>query len=119
MAKKVNELVSNPKAMFYACVLEDLRKEAIKCGYALAIHGSLQSDLDLIAVRWADNYESPLYLVEKFISVLCGTVFLNEDSVDLTKPTRRYNNQIHYAIPILGDWYVDLTIIDSELIERR
>lgn len=113
MAKKISELKLNPKAMFYACVLEDLRKVAAKCGYALAIHGSLQSDLDLIAVRWNDNYESPLHLVEELISVIGHTILLDEDSLDLTNPEKRFGNQIHYTIPILGDWFIDLTIITN------
>lgn len=42
----------NSKPMFYACLLESLRKIAYENGYALAIHGSCARDLDLIAVRW-------------------------------------------------------------------
>lgn len=108
--KKINP---NPKPMFYACVLEGLRKIAVQCGYALAIHGSCASDLDLIAVRWRDNYESPIYLVEQFIKELSQYTFGEVDKIDLTRPELRYNNQIHYSIPIIGDWYVDLTVITS------
>ena len=100
MSKLVKDIQTNPKPMFYACVLEGLRKIALKCGYALAVHGTCASDLDLIAVRWSDNYESPTYLMEQFVQ-------------ELTQPELRYKNQMHYAIPIIGDWYVDLTVIDS------
>ena len=55
MSKLVKDIQTNPKPMFYACVLEGLRKIALKCGYALAVHGTCASDLDLIAVRWSDN----------------------------------------------------------------
>lgn len=39
-----------------------ISENAFKCGYALAVHGSLENDLDLIAT-WEsnDNYESPPY----------------------------------------------------------
>lgn len=39
-------------APFYACLYGELRAKAMELGYALAIHGSLQRDLDLIAVPW-------------------------------------------------------------------
>ena len=55
MSKLVKDIQTNPKPMFYACVLEGLRKIALKCGYALAVHGTCASDLDLIAVRWSDT----------------------------------------------------------------
>lgn len=39
---------------------------------------------------------------------------IKTNSLDLTTPQRRYGNQIHYTIPILGDWYVDLTVITND-----
>lgn len=112
MSKLVKDIQTNPKPMFYACVLEGLRKIALKCGYALAVHGTCASDLDLIAVRWSDNYESPTYLMEQFVQELTHYSFCEMDTIELTCPERRYKNQIHYSIPIIGDWYVDLTVID-------
>ena len=46
MSKEIKDINSNPKPMFYACVLEGLRRIAMECGYALAVHGSCASDLD-------------------------------------------------------------------------
>ena len=57
----------NPKSMFYACLLESLRKIAFDNGYALAIHGSCAKDLDLIAIRWNEIYSTPEKLVKSFI----------------------------------------------------
>lgn len=113
MSKLVKDIKTNPKPMFYACVLENLRKIAFKCGYALAIHGTCSSDLDLIAVRWNENYESPTYLMESFVEALSHYTFGDTDTIELTTPERRFKNQIHYAIPIIGDWFVDLTVIED------
>jgi hypothetical protein len=38
---------------------------ARRCGYALAVHGSLGFDIDLIAVPWRDSAVSADYLVEQ------------------------------------------------------
>ena len=116
MSKKISEINSNPKPMLYATMYTKLREIAAKCGYALAVHGSLSSDMDLIAVRWSENYESPLYLVERFIECIVNTSWhgnFYKDITDLTNPEHRYSNQIHYAIPIVGDWFIDLTVIEE------
>lgn len=45
-------------------VLPQLRGVARVCGYALAVHGSLERDLDLIAVPWTDKASPPDELVQ-------------------------------------------------------
>ena len=99
--------------MFYACILENLRKIAKENGYTLAIHGSCASDLDLIAVRWNDIYSSPNKLVECLVDELSKYAFNEVDFEELTTPEHRYKNQIHYTIPIISDWYLDLTVIED------
>lgn len=113
MSKGIEEIKINPKPMFYACVLEGLRKIALENGYALAIHGTCASDMDLIAVRWSERYSKPEELVERFVEELTHYSFRDEGITKLTNPERRYGNQLHYTVPIIGDWYVDLTIIES------
>lgn len=110
--KGIQEINYNAKPAFYVMCMESLRKIAAKCGYALAVHGTCAHDFDLIAVRWSDNYESPTYLMEQFVQELTHYSFCEMDTIELTCPERRYKNQIHYSIPIIGDWYVDLTVID-------
>lgn len=114
MAKMKNEINYNPKPMVYACILENLRRIAANCGYALAVHGSLVRDLDLIAVRWNLNYEHPDYLCKAFLEELSKYSFgeeIERNFVEITKPEIRYVNQYHYSIPITSDWYIDLTVI--------
>ena len=52
------------RAPFYACLYHGLCDTARKHGYALAIHGSVVTDLDLIAVPWTDAAASPEVLHE-------------------------------------------------------
>lgn len=113
MSKLISEINVNPKPMFYACVLECLRKTALQSGYALAVHGSCASDLDLIAIKWSDNCQSPDELARQFVEKLSHYRFADETITELTSPTRRYKNQIHYSIPIIGTWYVDFTVIED------
>ncbi|MBQ4263113.1 MAG: hypothetical protein IJB83_02575 [Bacilli bacterium] len=109
----MKDIKLNPKPMFYACVLEGLRKIAKENGYALAIHGSCASDLDLIAVRWNDTFSTPNELAKCFINELSNYAFDKSEFEELTTPEHRYKNQIHYTIPIIADWYIDLTVIED------
>jgi hypothetical protein len=112
--KDKSEIKTNPKPMFYACILEELRKISFDCGYALAIHGTCSSDLDLIAVRWKVNYESPKYLVEQFLAEISHYSFAQEALInfsDVTQPELRFNNHHHFTIPIYSDWFIDLCVI--------
>ena len=43
------------RAPFYACLYHGLCETARKLGYALAIHGSVVTDLDLVAIPWTDK----------------------------------------------------------------
>lgn len=49
---------ANRAPIYAACCYPDLAEIARGCGYALAVHGSLARDFDLIAIPWADVVES-------------------------------------------------------------
>ena len=112
--KDKSEIKTNPKPMFYTCVLESLRKIAFDCGYALAIHGTCASDLDLIAVRWKESHESPKYLVNQFVKEISHYVFAEDIENNLEEITNyevRFNTHCHFTIPIYKDWYIDLCVV--------
>jgi hypothetical protein len=50
------------RAPFYACMYHGLCKTARELGYALAIHGSVVTDLDLVAIPWTDQAVSAVEL---------------------------------------------------------
>lgn len=50
-------------AAFYAAVYPTLRDIARIHGYALAIHGTMTRDFDLVAIPWTDEASEPLALV--------------------------------------------------------
>ena len=43
------------RAPAYACMYHGLCDTARKHGYALAIHGTMTTDLDLVAIPWTDE----------------------------------------------------------------
>jgi hypothetical protein len=47
----------------YASIIPEIRKIGKRCGYAIAVHGSMERDLDLIAAPWVDGALKPETLV--------------------------------------------------------
>lgn len=50
-------------APVYACMYPDLAEIARSHGYALAVHGSMARDFDLICVPWGDEPSAPADVV--------------------------------------------------------
>ena len=110
--KTAAEVKTNPKPAFYAVLLERFREIALGKGYALAIHGSMASDMDLVAIPWVKDVSSPKELLDAFWDEIGNTVF-KEDKT-LFQPEIKPHGRVAYAIPILGDWYIDLSIITTD-----
>jgi hypothetical protein len=60
----------------YEEFLPGMRDIARQHGYALAVHGSMERDLDLVAVPWVENVSAPEALVfalaESFRGMIVG-----------------------------------------------
>ncbi len=61
----------------YEAFIPGFIKAARECGYALAIHGSMERDLDLIAVPWIEKPEIPEKLAFE-IAVMCKGLLVGE-----------------------------------------
>lgn len=57
---------------FYRSALPKIREAAKECGYAVAVHGSLRRDLDLIAVPWKDEHADKDVLAHAVMRAACG-----------------------------------------------
>lgn len=51
-----------------------MRAAAGGVGYAIAVHGSLARDIDLVAIPWAANARSAEELVKRLVAVATGVV---------------------------------------------
>ena len=51
-------------AVIYAGIYPVVREIAREHGYALAVHGSMHTDLDLLAAPWVEDAAEPLVVVE-------------------------------------------------------
>lgn len=58
--------------IFYKSILDNLRVVAMKHGYALTVHGSMERDLDLVAIPWVEEYCDPDTLAHLLAEAACG-----------------------------------------------
>lgn len=95
-------------APIYAGIYQDLAKLFHNHGYALAIHGSLARDFDLIAIPWNDPVSFPQDVVDS----LCQIFALKQ----IGCPENKVHNRLVYTISIsYGDVFIDLSFVNINL----
>lgn len=60
------------RATAYALLLPQLMEAGRELGYAIAVHGSLARDLDIIAVPWTEEAANPERLVMHLMAAVDG-----------------------------------------------
>lgn len=116
----------------YAAIIPEVRKIARRCGYAIAIHGSMERDLDLIAAPWVDHALKPETLVLRIETALVKLAYRHKrsfwkmDGITANKP----HGRLAYAIPIahlsdkfenpeLRHAYIDLSVMPAPHHAKR
>lgn len=110
MAKVRQAVTCNGRPAFYASMYEDIRNCAMNLGWAVALHGSLKSDMDIMAMPWtkeATNFET---LVAGICALFDDNELSRYKNIDyLTKP----HGRIVATIPIWEDFYLDISTMKS------
>lgn len=108
----------SPAAAYFA-IIPGLTEAAREVGYALAVHGSMARDLDLIAVPWTEAAESAEALILRLLSATCHRGHLNPRSdthddkaqsngdVGAIKPHGRRSWSIHFD----NGLYLDVSVM--------
>ena len=104
----------------YALLIEPLQKTARRYGYALATHGSLRRDIDLIAVPWVEEAAEPDFLVAALMACLQRVnkiVFTRPEDPDWPhdkpgsrNPTEKPHGRLAWSLH-LGPTYIDLSVM--------
>lgn len=98
-------------AAIYALLLPSIKKAANEHGYAVAVHGSLATDMDLIAVPWVEEAAEVEILVAAVVDAVGGTTesFFPEMLNPAPKPCGRIAYSIYLHQDGHGSW-IDLSI---------
>lgn len=103
---------TNNKATYYATIWSDLRNAADKCGWALALHGSLAKDMDIMAMPWTEDATD----AEGLITKLAEVIGYFPAEVVLKLKVKKVRGRVAYAIPISGDgFYMDISVMEDNI----
>lgn len=114
-----------------AVLLPALREVARRNGYALALHGSLERDIDLIAAPWRDGATDATELVREFFAV-CRAVLghatgpggwteqetFEPPTGSLPNPDRKPHGRLGWSILLGGGPYLDVSVM-PRVIEKK
>ncbi len=95
---------------FYAAGLYPKLAEVFRShGYALAVHGSLANDFDLIAVPWVENASDPQAVADE-----CNAKFAANFSK--TDPCKKPHGRIAYKLNLsFADCSLDVSFTPREI----
>lgn len=99
---------STPAAT-YAFLYPVLVKAAREKGYALALHGSLMRDLDLVAVPWTEESAPAEDLVEALREKCGGFLIPREDGGEWPRPKPHGRRCWSIQLPRMA--YIDLSVM--------
>jgi len=92
-------------APVYIGAYKELAEIARKHGYAMAVHGSVARDLDLICIPWVEDAGAPQAVVDEITSKF---VFRETDE----PPRIREHGRIAYTLLVsFGDCFIDLSFM--------
>lgn len=98
------------KAAFYATVYVKLIAAARDCGYALALHGTMTRDMDIIACPWTEDATSTDRLIREFANIT-GGYYRHQ------KPKANPHGRMSYAL-VLDNCAGDAVYIDISVMPR-
>ena len=95
----------------YSQMLPKIREEGKRLGYAIALHGSMQRDFDLIAVPWVEDAVSAEVLEEMIAKEVDGYVIgETHDTGKLDAPTQQPHGRKSWNICWGGMAFIDLSV---------
>ena len=94
--------------------IDAIREAARPLGYAVAVHGSLRRDVDLVAVPWVDAAAAAEDLITAVCTALPGGGHVNGPPADKPHLRRAWSIIALAADPWDQDgWYIDLSVLPT------
>lgn len=99
-------------APVYACLYPQLAEIARTNGYALAVHGSMARDFDLICIPWIEHPNTPQAVVDDFIN----TFAMHQ----VGEPGLKEHDRLVYTLAVrFGECFIDLSFMPSLIAGRN
>lgn len=98
----------------YSQIIPKIRADAKRLGYAIAIHGTMTRDLDLLAVPWIEGAVEPVELVRMIAVCVGGYIVGNkvdERGYMADEPTKQPHGRLSWNICWGGKAFIDLSVM--------
>ena len=92
---------------FYEGLLSKMRPVARAHGYALAVHGSMERDFDVVAIPWTEDYSSMWVLIEALVELVCAFKFT-------PAPIKKPQGRTAFLVPLGIAAVLDLSVIQPD-----
>lgn len=100
--KTENQLI-HAKPSLFAFYFEVIKQIGLEFGYNIVLHGSMNRDLDLIAIPWEENIGDKEKMIDKIAITIGGFIEMTDRSVENREGSRfrvRPHGRITYIINI-------------------
>jgi hypothetical protein len=104
-------------APVYAVLYAKMAEAARGCGYALAVHGSMQRDLDVVAIPWTEGATDATTVVRAMAEVAARRVGGDLVVGYQASGTPRPHGRVGFSFPFVSadgftpDGYVDVSVM--------
>ena len=106
--KDKSELKLDGRIAFYAILFDRFKKTAADLGYALTVHGSMASDMDLIAIPWTEEAVEAEVLVKAISDEMGPTIWKD---YHIAEKANKPHGRVAYTLSWYSDWFIDLSIM--------
>ena len=93
------------KPSYYAIMFEPLKEIALDYGYNLVLHGSLNRDMDLIAIPWQDEIGDTDAMIDEFCKYIGGELLVTAEVKDGIRTEERFQKKPHGRMAYIIDIY--------------
>ncbi len=108
--KNRESITTNGRAAFYASIWPDLKDAALDVGWALGLHGSLNTDMDIMAMPWTEKAVPVGQMIDALKSCFSENKFMDREIEPyFNKP----NGRVVYTMSIWSDFYLDINVINQ------
>jgi hypothetical protein len=108
------------KPSLYSFYFEVIKEIGLKYGYNIVLHGSMNRDLDLIAIPWEETIGDKDQMVNDISQAIGGNILMQNRSVDNTEGDRfgiKPHGRIVYIINVNRDFEMKFNGLVSKIKE--
>ena len=99
---------------YYNSIIPTIREIAKDHGYAIAVHGSMTRDLDVMVMPWIKKAKSPESLAIAIMKALMGHSYMRKHFRENRDDCKKPHGRLTYVIPTKQNSYIDMSVMPRD-----